>query len=117
MSITSGIVADATIENDLLHAEETGKKCMQSFIDERLTGNQKMGFYDPIKKQRLATFSNLVIQRKVKVNKKVVELTAERNVFAKICIVSQQRDIDLKQVFGYPLGTFSLGIIWTFWGT
>ena len=25
MSITSGIVADATIENDLLHAEETGK--------------------------------------------------------------------------------------------
>ena len=28
MSITSGIVADATIENDLLHAEETGKKCM-----------------------------------------------------------------------------------------
>ena len=40
MSITSGIVADATIANDLLHAEETGKKCMQSFIDERLTGKK-----------------------------------------------------------------------------
>ena len=44
-----------TSENDLFQAESIGKKRRQCFIDERLTGSQNVGFYDPIKKQRLGT--------------------------------------------------------------
>ena len=41
---------------------------------------------------------------KLKIEDKVVQLTAEKNIFGRIVIMSQQRNIEVKEIFCYPLG-------------
>ena len=44
---------------------------------------------------------------KLKIEDKVVQLTAEKKIFGRIVIMSQQRNIEMKEIFCYPLGPIS----------
>ena len=60
--------------------------------------NLTKSIYEPIKKLRLGTFSDLKKKVPVKVKGKVLQFSAQSEIFGKIALVSQSRRIDLKDV-------------------
>ena len=92
VSLSTGVAPSELITQDLLNAQSVGEKSMKEFID------------DPLKKLKLGTFSSMKKVVKVQTNGKTVQFSAQSNIFGKVAIVQQRRDIDLKKVFCYPLG-------------
>ena len=103
ISFSSGILPTEKTTSDLLTAEEKGLSALNTFIEERLV-KQATDFYEPIKKLKLSTFSNLKKSVKIKIQDKIVQLTAEKSVFGRIAMMSQHRNIDMKEIFASPLG-------------
>ena len=79
-------------------------------MEERLV-NQTAGFFDPLKKLKLGTFSSLRKKVKVKTNGKEVQFTSQSAIFGKISLIQQSRDNDLKKVFCYPLGPLPWSLV------
>ena len=75
---------------------------MKNFIEKRLV-DQTIDFYEPIKRLSLGTFSSLK-KVKVKSYNKVIQFSAQNNIFARISLIQQKRKINLQKVFPYPLG-------------
>ena len=84
MCILTGVVANEKVTKDMLLAE--------------------IYYFDPIRKMKLATFSNMKKVKPCKVNSKVVPLQATKDLFAKISLVVQIRYFDLRSIFKFPLG-------------
>ena len=63
------------------------------------------GFYDPIKKLKLQTFSVLRKRTvcKAGTNRELV-LKADNQVFGQMLLIAQKRKLDMKDVLEYPLG-------------
>ena len=61
-------------------------------------------FFDPIKKRKIATFATMNKIKTCKVNNKLIPLQATKDLFARISLIAQNRSIDLKAVFQFPLG-------------
>ena len=102
ISLSTGIAPADKIKKDLLDAHATGESAMNKFIHERLV-NQTTQYFEPLKKLKLGTFSAMKKVVKVQTNGKVVQFSAQSNIFGKIALVQQRRDIDLKEAFRYPL--------------
>ena len=58
-SLSSGIIANTKVENDLLRAEHEGKMRLNEFAASRIECND-IGSHDPIKKLKLFTFESLM---------------------------------------------------------
>ena len=78
------------------------KKKMKEFVNERLA-DQTTKFFDPITKLKLGT-STMQKTVRVQTNGKTVQFSAQSDIFAKVTLIQQRRDVDLKEVFCYPLG-------------
>ena len=103
VSLSNGVLPTEKTTSDLLTAEEKGLSALNTFIGERLV-KQTTNFYEPIKKLKLSTFSNLKESVKIKMQDKIVQLTAEKNIFGRIAMMSQHRNVDMKEIFAFPLG-------------
>ena len=100
--LASGMAAPKKLEEDLLVAYDKGEEAMTAFIKKRLTTNE-VPFYDPIPKLKLATFDSVTLAP-VKIGGREVMLKADRDLFARLLVVAQTRDMDLREVFRYSLG-------------
>ena len=99
MSLCKGVLPTEKIANYILTAEEKGLTTLNAFLEDRLV-KQTTGFYEPIKNLKLWTFSMLK-KSKIKMQDKVVQLTAEKIIFGRIAITSQQKNIEMKEIFCY----------------
>ena len=108
--ISTGIVANETLCNEILNAKEEGTKCMEKFISERLSNERDKSFYDPLKKLKLKTFRSMNKYQEYKCKDKTVILHASKDIFFKLAIIAQKRSVDLKLVFEYPLGPLPLSL-------
>ena len=103
ISLSNDVLPTEQITSDLLTAKEKGLSALNTFIEERLV-KKTTGFYEPIKKLKLSTFSKLKKSVKIKIQDKIVQFTAEKNIFGRIAMMSQHRNIDMKEIFAFPLG-------------
>ena len=110
VSISTGIQANEKIVHDSLNALEIGKDQMNKFVDERISINSTMSFFDPIKKSKLNTFKSMNKVTTCKTKSATISLTATADLFSKIAIISQKRSIDLKSLFSYPLGPLPMSL-------
>ena len=62
INICSGIKAFSEIQSDLLTAEAVGESCFETFWTDRIQ-TSNVPFYDPIKKFKLKSFSNLKVKK------------------------------------------------------
>ena len=62
------------------------------------------GFYDPIPKLKLKTFSALKKSTVIKGTDKEIVLKADNRVFGHMLLVAQNRRLDMQDVLCYPLG-------------
>ena len=79
VSLSNGVLPTEKTTSDLLTAEEKGLSALNTFTEEQLV-KQTTYFYEPIKKLKLSTFSNLKKSVKIKMQDKMVQLTAEKNI-------------------------------------
>ena len=61
-SLSSGVQAPEDVKQDLLNAKSTGENQLQQFIDKRVSSDT-VGFYEPIKRLKLQTFTSLEVKK------------------------------------------------------
>ena len=112
LCISNGAVATEKVCSDLANAKTIGKNRMNTFTEERLSGNKSL--FDSIKKLKLKTFSSMTKTVMTCSDKKMIPMKATRNLFGQRALIMQNRNISLKKVFCYPLGPIpcSLGVPW-----
>ena len=103
MSLSSGINATLEVQQDLLKAEDVGKKQARDFIDDRIKNN-KVGFYETIKKNKLKTFSTMNATKKISVKGKEVIIRADRSLFARLLVIREKRGLSMKELLQFSLG-------------
>ena len=66
--------------------------------------------FDPIKKSKWIGFSSNSVKAKIKINGKVQDITAQRDVLGMLVAKSQEGDspVDLDEALSYPLAAISL---------
>lgn len=109
VSLSSGIAATDEVLNDLLSASAIGAKQLKEFVTSRIeTSNVK--FHDPIKKNKLKTFSSLSKKITVKVKERMMTIKADRQTFARLMVIQKSRCVHLKDVLCYELSSVPLSL-------
>jgi hypothetical protein len=104
-SLSTGIVAPADIARDLLEARNKGEAASKLFREERLnTDPPKKGFFEPLPRQKLKTFSDLLVKKTYQVGGRQIIMKADRNLFAKMILIGQTRKLDMKDILSHRLG-------------
>lgn len=107
INIVTKAVMSEKIKSDIISLTETGQKSLDVFVEERIK-SKTLNFWDPIKKQKLKLRKDNAKLVQIKTKDKVVELRADRSLFARMLIVARSRpDIDLKLC----LGTYELSVV------
>lgn len=108
--LTSGLVATQEVKSDLLSAKEAGEKRLQTFIQEKLLVPEP-DIFSKLPMLKLKTFTSMA--KKVKVmlkNGTETTLKNNRNLFARMLLLAQSININMKEVLSYSLGPFPLSI-------
>ena len=101
INIVSGQVASAAVEESLGSLPEKGAAALQKFIEQRLVGDERKSFWDPLPRAKAVTFASM---KKHLTNDKDRKLILETEVlFRRLLAVSKNRDIDMKMVLTYEL--------------
>lgn len=104
ISLSSGVEATEDVTKDILSIEKEGKELYKNFVQTRLIDKSE-SFHAPIKRNKKKTFAHLQSTVKVKTSKKnEVKITAQRNLFGQLLMLSQDNDLDIQKVMEYPLG-------------
>lgn len=99
-------MAPSKIEQDLLAAKAIGEKAYEIFRVERLESQPaKTKFHDTIPKAKLQTFIDLnkKVQVKSKTSKEII-LKADRNLFAQMTLIAENRKLQMRELLSHPLG-------------
>ena len=109
-----GINTQEDVQKDLLRAEQVGKLQAERFIEERIKSND-VGFYEgssikyvrkifrktdmsnPLLSRRpLKTFASILATEKVAVKDKEVVVGADRDLFPRLLVIGEKREINMK---------------------
>ena len=102
--LSSGIPATQEVSNSLLQALELGKDEMVTFFEKWLV-HKSVKFQEPIQRMKIKTFASMQTSQKIKsTQSKLIEVRAERNVFAQLVLLSLKNNIDLEIIMSYQLG-------------
>ena len=102
--LSSGSIATKEVSDALLGALETGTTVAEKFIKKRII-DKSVDFYDSLSKNNLNTFKSMAAATKVKVNRQLEILKADRSLFARyLAVIGQTRSMDMHQVLSHCLG-------------
>ncbi|MEM7298197.1 MAG: hypothetical protein AAF391_08030, partial [Bacteroidota bacterium] len=109
VAIHSGIVPNEKVIADLERAEEVGKVSVGSFREKRIyTTDEK--FNDPIKKNKLLTFGSKIKKPLSKSKGLVMALRSDRETFARMMLISKDRDISMRDTLKFELTSIPLSL-------
>jgi len=112
ISLFSDMMAPSDVARDLLHAKEFVESAYKMFREERLeTDPPTKKFHDLLKKQNLKTFSHLKIKKTYQTGAKQVTVKADRDLFAKMILIGQTRELDMREVLSHPLGPIPWALV------
>lgn len=64
---------------------------------------KSVDFFNPLKRLKLGSFTTILKKPAKMKSYKVVQFSFQSNIFGKIAIIQQSSNVDLKEVFCYPL--------------
>ena len=100
--LSSGIAGCHEVEKDMFNAENIGRRRLESFIAERIETNHT-DFYATIKKNNLKTFEEQKKIATLKILNNKILIRADREIFARLILIQQQRSVSLQDVLQYEL--------------
>lgn len=92
------------MREDLEQARDVGEQAMEKFIKERLLSGT-VSFHDPLTKLKLSTFANLVKSTRRTAHGRNAPVHADHQLFARMLVISQSREMDLRHVLSFSLGS------------
>ena len=105
VSISTAKATPKDVTTDLMKAHEIGEKCYETFKEERLQKiPQVKKFHDPLKANKLKTFSYLGKKKQVTSGGRTVVLKADRSLFGRIVVMAQGRNLQMEEILSHPLG-------------
>ena len=106
-SLSTGIEATTEVSDDLLQAKSKGKQGANDFAVSRWSSHPTLDYFDTLKEAKLKSFKDLKAVYKVRNKDLVLSLRMDRDVFARMALLGQFRQIHMKApmkvVFTYPL--------------
>ena len=110
VNLSSGVVAPDNIEKDLVTALDKGNGAFKAFVSDNLFVDEP-NIFTPIKKMNLKTFASIKKDATRRTSKgQLVSLKADRNTFARLFMVGQNRSIDVQQILSHCLGPYPLSL-------
>ena len=94
---------------EILAAKENEDQAFDDFLTIILSGDGTMKFFDILPKIKLKSFSILKSKKIVGKNKEIM-LKAGKDLFRMMTIISQSRNLDMKDVLSHPVGPISWSI-------
>ena len=107
MNIATFTVATETVTHSLLNVRKTGKVDMLKFVNKRLVSDET-DFSEPIKKPDLKTFGSLNKPLVSKHKQETKSVNIDREIFSKLAVIGQARQVDLPSMLSYGLAPVSL---------
>lgn len=110
VNFATGIVLPSDITERLVTSTEKGQEQMKTFVEKRLNTNQA-NFWDPIPNLKVKTFESTTKKVRVKsTDEKMVTVGADRDLFGRLLIAANVRQVNLKEVLSFELSSvpFSL---------
>ena len=102
ISIYTAKTAPRDTASDLLKANEIDELAYASFKGERRERDPPANkFHDPIKTNRLNTFSNMCKKKEVKRSGRVTILKADRSLFGRIIVMAQGRNLQMDDILSH----------------
>ena len=99
------------IASDLLKAYEIDEQAYTAFKGERLASDPPAKkFHDPMKTNRLKTFSNMCKKKEVKSSGRVTILKAGGSLFGRIIVMAQRRNLQMDDILSHHLGPLPLAL-------
>ena len=108
LSLSPGIAAPEDVQNDLMKAEDVGKKQLENVISTRIESNI-VNFYEPIRKNQLKSFDSSK-KRVLKVKGRSIAIKSDREIFARLLIIQGSRGVNLRDVLCFELSSVPLSI-------
>ena len=102
LNIATGVVLPEDVAQNLVRSTEKGQQQMNAFV-ERCINSNAVGFWEPIPNMKMKTFSSTNKKIRIKSNDKLVTVKADRDLFDRLLIVSNTRQICLKEVLSFEL--------------
>ena len=102
-SISLGYVTSESIKQDLLQAKEKGATALTAFVEERIITNST-GIFETLHKLKLGSFRGTHRKTSVTAGDKNVMIRADRNLFARLLVIGQSRQMDLRYLLTHELG-------------
>ena len=93
------MTASSKVIDDLLNEKDKGQTECMTFITSRCSEGAKLDFFDTLPKTKLSTFTDMKKVLKVRSKDKEIPLKMDKDLFARITLMSQYRKIDTKLVF------------------
>ena len=102
LNISSGAIAIDNVKHDLLQAYAIGKSDMTNFLKSRISPEGKINLYDTLPKLKLKTFADND-GKSTKISTSTISKNS-RSMYARPLVVSQCREINMREVMTYCLG-------------
>ena len=102
INIATGVLLPDDVAQNLVHSTEKGREQMAAFVEKRINSNA-VGLWEPIPNLKIKTFSSANKKIRVKSSEKLVTVNADRDLFGRLLIVSNTRQICLKDVLSFEL--------------
>ena len=102
LNFATGAVLPGDVAESLVSSTEKEREQMNNFVEKRLA-TSVISFWEPLRKLKIKTFSSTNKNISLKSNDKLVTVNADRDLFGRLLIVSNVRQINLKEVLCYEL--------------
>ena len=106
INISSGRLANEDVATDLLSALAVGENATNEFINSRLV-SPSTDVFATLKSNKLKTFASV---EKKKRNASTAVVKSNRSVFARLLIVANKREVNLKSILCYSLSPIPLAL-------
>lgn len=103
VNFATGVVLPEEVADALLASRSKGQEQMKTFVKKRIQTNE-VSYWDAIPKLGIKTFSSMTKKVKVKAgDEKSITVHADRDLFGRLLIVANARQINLMDVLSYEL--------------
>ena len=108
LSPNSGYVASESMKADLLLKK--GATALMAFVEERLVTNST-GFFQTLPRLKLGSFRDAQKKTSVAGGDRNFIIRADRNLFARLLVIGQSRQMDLKDLLSQELGPLPWSLV------
>ena len=108
VNISNGVEVDASTADGILNAEELGEYQFSEFCQKNIFTDDP-DIFNSIKKNKLKTFSSDNVKIK-NCKGQLIALKTDRNLFARLLVMSKSQELDLKELLSYSLSDYPLSL-------